>query len=75
MANGVQFFGENKRYCTLLGGGKGGVMGSGMGTMKGRAVLGTDSGCLDHMQVQGVYPPTLQSGDISDSINPSRDVF
>jgi len=50
-------------------------MGSGMGTMKGRAVLGTDSGCLDHMQVQGVYPPTLQSGDISDSINPSRDVF
>jgi len=75
MANGVRFSGENKRYCTLLGGERGSARGSGMGTMERRAVLGTDSGCLDHMQVQGVYPPTLQSGDISDSINPSRGCF
>ena len=50
-------------------------MGFSMGTVKRRAVLGTDSGCLDHMQVQGVDLSTLQSGVISDSINPSRGCF
>jgi hypothetical protein len=40
MTNGVQFSGENKRYCTLLGGKREDAWGSGMGTMKRRAVLG-----------------------------------
>jgi len=61
MANGVQFSGENKRYCTLLGGGKGSARGSGTGTVKRRAVLG---GWLLEMLVGGgnkgggLYPIT-----------------
>jgi len=58
-------FGMRKRGCH-------GVW-YGYGEKKG--CFGTDSGCLDQMQVQGVYPPTLQSGDISDSITPSRGCF
>ena len=49
----------------------------GLAWVRGKEHLfwGIDSGCLDNLQVQGVYPPTLQSGFISISINPSRGCF
>ncbi len=53
MANGVQFSGENVRYCTLLGGRKGGAMGFSMGMVKRRAVLGGRVGKAAELQGRG----------------------